>query len=91
MDKDKRGQKKKRIGIVISDKMDKTRTVQIKRLVKHDLYSRYVLRKSKLMAHDEGNISHAGDKVILLECRPISKNKRWRVIKKLGETQAAME
>ena len=85
MDNDTRGKRKSRVGIVISDKMDKTVTVQIKRLVKHSLYPRYVLKKKKLMAHDEAGSCHIGDKVMIVECRPLSKNKHWRVFKKLEE------
>ena len=68
------------IGRVVSDKMDKTVSVAIERLVKHPVYGKYIRRTSKLMAHDENNECKTGDRVTISECRPIAKNKAWRVI-----------
>ena len=68
------------IGRVVSDKMDKTVSIAIERLVKHPVYGKYIRRTSKLMAHDENNVCKAGDRVTISECRPIAKNKAWRVV-----------
>jgi len=68
------------IGRVVSDKMDKTVSVAIERLVKHPVYGKYIRRTTKLMAHDETNECKAGDRVTISECRPIAKNKSWRVV-----------
>lgn len=66
-------------GVVVSDKMDKTAVVLVERLVKHQFYHKYVKRRAKFAAHDEGNVCTIGDKVLITESRPISKMKRWRV------------
>ncbi len=66
-------------GVVISDKMDKTVVVQVKDLVQHPLYKRVIKRTSKFKAHDEENNCHNGDKVRIMETRPLSKEKNWRV------------
>lgn len=66
-------------GIVVSDKMDKTVTVKVERTVMHSLYLRYMKRNKKYAAHDETNDCKVGDKVLITSCRPLSKNKRWRV------------
>jgi small subunit ribosomal protein S17 len=68
------------VGRVVSDKMDKTVSVAIERLVKHPVYGKYIRRTTKLMAHDENNDAKAGDRVTISECRPIAKNKSWRVV-----------
>jgi small subunit ribosomal protein S17 len=68
-------------GTVTSNKADKTVTVLVERLVKHRLYLKYVRRRSKFAAHDDHNDCRIGDKVLLSETRPISKTKRWRVVK----------
>jgi small subunit ribosomal protein S17 len=75
----KRGLCKRRVGIVVSDKMDKTVVVSIDRMVKHPAYDKFVRRRSKCIAHDEKNICGIGDKVMIIETRPLSKTKRWRV------------
>ena len=75
-----RGARKVRTGVVVSDKMDKTVVVRIDRQVRHSLYSKTVRRSSKLAAHDEANDAHVGDTVRVMETRPISKSKRWRVV-----------
>lgn len=67
-------------GTVVSDKMDKTITVEIERLVTHPLYGKVVRRRSKLKAHDESNSAKQGDKVTITECRPISRSKSWRLV-----------
>lgn len=72
--------RKTRIGLVVSDKMDKTVVVAVERLVRNPLYGRIIKMTSKLKAHDETNECHIGDKVKVMETRPISKDKRWRVI-----------
>ncbi len=68
------------IGRVVSDKMDKTVSVAIERRVKHPVVGKYIRRTTKLMAHDETNQCKAGDRVAISECRPIAKNKSWRVV-----------
>ena len=70
---------RKMVGRVVSDKMDKTVSVAIERLVKHPVVGKYIRRTTKLMAHDENNECRAGDRVTISECRPIAKNKTWRV------------
>ena len=67
-------------GRVVSDKMDKSVSVSIERLIKHPVYGKYVRRTSKVMAHDETNECKTGDKVAIRECRPMSKRKAWQVV-----------
>lgn len=67
------------IGTIVSDKMDKTVVVQVTQKVKHSLYRKYVKRQVKYKAHDEKNEYRAGDRVQIISCRPLSKDKRWRV------------
>ena len=67
-------------GRVVSNKMDKTVTVLVERLVKHALYGKYIRRSTKLHAHDEANSCKEGDLVRVTECRPLSKTKNWRVV-----------
>lgn len=74
-----RNERKVRIGKVVSDKMDKTVVVAVERLVQHTLYSKSVKKTIKFKAHDENNESHVGDTVQIVETRPLSKDKRWRV------------
>ena len=69
------------IGTVTSNKADKTVTVLVERLVKHRLYLKYVRRRTKFAAHDDRNDCRIGDKVLISESRPLSKTKRWRVVK----------
>ena len=73
-------------GRVVSNKMDKTVTVLVERLVKHALYGKYIRRSSKLHAHDEDNSCNEGDVVRLTECRPMSKTKNWRVVEVVART-----
>jgi len=75
----KRGIQKRRIGTVVSHKMDKTIVVSVDRTVKDPVYKKYVRRRSKCVAHDEQNMCNVGDKVMVVETRPLSKTKRWRV------------
>ena len=76
-----RNLRKQREGIVTSNKMDKTITVVVQRRVKHPIYGKFVKKTSKLTAHDEQNQCDIGDLVRVMETRPISKNKRWRLTK----------
>jgi len=74
-----RGKRKTQIGVVVSDKMDKTVVVRVDHLVKHPVYKKYMKRKVTFKAHDEANACTAGDKVLIVESRPLSRDKRWRV------------
>jgi len=78
-----RNERKTRIGIVVSDKMDKTRVVTVERLVRHPLYRRIVRETVRLKAHDEANDTKVGDRVKVMETRPLSKGKRWRIVEVL--------
>ena len=75
-----RNNRKTRVGIVISDKMDKTVTVAVEDFVRHSLYGKAVKRTAKFKAHDEENTCSIGDKVKIMETRPLSRNKRWRLV-----------
>ena len=75
-----RNLRKTRVGKVVSDKMDKTVVVAIEDNVKHPLYKKIVKNTIKLKAHDEEGVAHKGDRVLVMETRPISKDKRWRVV-----------
>jgi len=74
-----RGKKRQMIGTVVSNKADKTVTVLVERLVKHQMYHKYVRRRTKFGAHDGRNDCRMGDRVLITESRPLSKTKRWRV------------
>lgn len=78
-------------GIVTSDKMDKTRRVEIQRLVKHPRYSKFIKRRTVCKVHDENNESHIGDTVEIMECRPLSKTKHWRLVRVLKRVATAAE
>jgi len=78
-----RAHRKIKIGVVSSDKMDKSRVIQVQRNIKHPLYIKYVRKTSKFMVHDENNDSHTGDVVKIMETRPLSKRKRWRLVQVL--------
>lgn len=80
MSTEERNRRKERIGIVVSAKMNKTISVAIKRQVKHPIYGKFIKQTSKLMAHDETNEAREGDTVRVMETRPLSKNKRWRLV-----------
>ena len=77
---EERNLRKTRVGVVVSDKMDKTIVVAVKDNVKHPLYNKIVKRTYKLKAHDENNDAHIGDTVRVMETRPLSKDKRWRLV-----------
>ena len=77
---EERNLRKTRVGVVVSDKMDKTIVVAVKDNVRHSLYNKIVKRTYKLKAHDEQNACQIGDKVKVMETRPLSKDKRWRVV-----------
>jgi small subunit ribosomal protein S17 len=79
--------KRTKVGLVVSDKMDKTVTVMVERQVKHPLYGKYIKRSTKVHAHDETNDCGEGDKVVIAECRPISKAKSWKVVEILERAQ----
>lgn len=76
------------VGRVVSNKMDKTAVVLIERKVRHKLYGKYMRRSTKLSVHDENNACHIGDTVSIEECRPVSKNKSWRLVKVLESAEA---
>jgi small subunit ribosomal protein S17 len=80
--------KRTKVGLVVSDKRDKTVTVLLERQVKHPLYGKYIKRSTKVQAHDEDNSCGAGDKVMIAECRPISKTKSWVLLRVLQESAA---
>ena len=75
-----RGLRKKRIGRVVSDKMDKTIVVAVETKVRHPLYGKTVNRTTKFKAHDENNEANVNDRVLIMETRPLSKDKRWRLV-----------
>jgi small subunit ribosomal protein S17 len=78
-----RNARKQRVGLVTSNKMNKSITVSIERQVKHPIYGKFIKKTSKLMAHDETNDAGEGDTVRIMETRPLSKNKRWRLVEVL--------
>ncbi len=78
-----RGLRRVREGVVVSDRMDKTVVVSVERRVQHPLYRRVIKRTTKFMAHDEENTAHTGDKVRIMETRPLSRHKTWRVVEVL--------
>jgi small subunit ribosomal protein S17 len=86
-----RGLRKERMGLVVSDRMHKTVIVSVERTVMHPKYKKYLRRRTKVKAHDESNQSHVGDRVMIVECRPLSRDKRWRVSRILerAKTMAA--
>jgi len=82
-----RGRRKVREGLVVSDKMNKTVVVAVEDQVKHPLYGKVLRRTSKLQAHDEQNACGIGDRVLLMETRPLSATKRWRVVEILEKAK----
>jgi small subunit ribosomal protein S17 len=76
----KRNLRKERVGVVVSNKMDKSIVIAVKRKVKHPIYGKFVNKTSKLHAHDEENTCNIGDTVRVMETRPLSKNKSWRLV-----------
>ncbi len=75
-----RNLRKERVGVVLSNKMDKSITVAVQRRVKHPIYGKFIGKTTKFMAHDETNQCGIGDTVKIMETRPLSKNKRWRLV-----------
>ena len=84
---EQRGYRKVREGLVVSDKMDKTVVVAVEDRFKHPLYGKVVRRTSKLKAHDEQNTAGVGDRVLVMETRPLSATKRWRVVEILEKAK----
>ena len=80
MEENTRNTRRERVGVVVSNSMDKSILVVVKRKVKHPIYGKLVNKSSKFMAHDEKNDANAGDTVKISETRPLSKNKRWRLV-----------
>lgn len=84
---EERGMRKVQTGTVVSDKMDKTVVVAVERTVRHPLYGKTIKRTSKFKAHDESNQCRSGDKVRIMETRPLSKEKRWRVVEIIKKSE----
>nr|WP_262497220.1 30S ribosomal protein S17 [Neolewinella xylanilytica] len=82
-----RNERKTRDGVVVSNKMDKTISVAIERRLQHPIYGKYVKKTKKLIAHDESNECQIGDLVRIMECRPLSRRKRWRLISVLEKAK----
>ena len=82
-----RPSRKTMIGLVVSDKMDKTVVVAVQRVVPHSLYGRRIRRTRHFKAHDENNEAHTGDRVEVMETRPLSRDKRWRVVRILQRAE----
>ncbi|GMO67408.1 MAG: 30S ribosomal protein S17 [Endomicrobiia bacterium] len=83
---EERKKRKHRIGVVVNDKSEKTRQISIERTYRHSLYGRVIRSKSKIVVHDEKNVSRVGDTVEIMESRPLSKTKRWVLIKVLDRS-----
>ena len=84
-----RGLRKERTGLVVSDRMQKTVVVSIERMVMHPRYKKVLKRRTKVKVHDESNQCHVGDRVLIVECRPLSRDKRWRVSKVIERARLA--
>ncbi len=82
-----RNLRKTKTGVVVSNKMDKTISVKVERRLMHPLYGKFVKRSNKFFAHDEQNECNIGDKVKIMESRPLSKNKRWRMVEILEKAK----
>lgn len=82
-----RGSRKVRVGKVVSDKMDKTIVVAVERSTRHPLYGKIIRKTKKYKAHDEGNACRIGDKVRIMETRPLSRDKRWRLVEIVERTR----
>jgi len=82
-----RGRRKTRSGVVVSDKMDKTIVVAIETMIAHPLYHKRIKRTTKFKAHDENNECNIGDTVLIMETRPLSKDKRWRLVEILEKAK----
>ncbi|MGH7796024.1 MAG: 30S ribosomal protein S17 [Candidatus Binatia bacterium] len=86
-----RGLTKERAGLVVSDRMQKTVVVSVERTVSHPRYKKILRRRTRVKAHDEKSECHVGDRVLIVECRPLSRDKRWRVSKVLERAQTMAE
>lgn len=84
---DERAQRKTRVGVVVSDKMDRTAVVRVETLRRHPRYGKTLRHVRKFKAHNEGNEAHAGDKVRIMETRPLSREKRWRIVQVLEKAR----
>jgi len=82
---------RKTVGRVVSNKMNKSVTVSVERLIKHPVYGKFIRRTTKIMAHDEGETCREGDTVAIVECRPISKRKAWKVVEVIERAPAETE
>ena len=85
-----RGIRRVAVGVVTSDKMQKSRRVEIPRLVKHQRYGKYIRRRTICHVHDENNESHLGDTVEIMESRPLSKTKCWRLVRVVSQVQRGL-
>ncbi|HLJ98012.1 MAG TPA: 30S ribosomal protein S17 [Gemmataceae bacterium] len=90
MSEQSRGIRRVAVGVVTSDKMNKTRRVEIPRLVKHPRYGKYIRRRTICHVHDEQNESHEGDTVEIMESRPMSKTKHWRLLRVVNQVQRGL-
>jgi small subunit ribosomal protein S17 len=86
-----RGLRKERTGLVVSNRMQKTVVVSVERTVMHPRYKKYLKRRARVKAHDENNQCHIGDRVVIVESRPLSRDKRWRVSRILERAQVVEE
>ena len=86
-----RGLRKERSGLVVSDRMQKTVVVSVERMVMHPRYKKVLKRRTRVKAHDESNQCHVGDRVWIVECRPLSRDKRWRVAQVIERKRGAAE
>lgn len=84
---EERNQRKTRVGFVVSDKMDKTVVVRVESSGRHPMYAKTLRRVRKFKAHNDGNVARQGDKVLIAETRPLSKEKRWRVVQVLEKAK----
>lgn len=82
-----RGNRKVKVGVVVSDKMEKTITVRVDRLVKHPKYGKYIKKFQKFKAHDESETAKEGDRVEIMETRPLSKTKSWRLVRVVEQSK----
>jgi small subunit ribosomal protein S17 len=87
MTEENKGSKAKRVGVVVSDKMEKTIVVKVERQFAHPLYKRTVKRTKKFLAHDEEGLATIGDRVEIIESRPLSRRKRWALVRVIGHNQ----
>lgn len=82
-----RNNRRTEIGIVVSDKMDKTIVVEVSTMVKHPVYKKHIKKSKKIKAHDQENVANIGDKVLVMETRPLSKTKRYRLVEVVEEAK----